>query len=700
MTFLNPAILFGLLAASLPILLHLINLKKLKRIEFSTLSFLKELQKTRIRKIKLKQLILLALRILIIVFLVMAFARPAVKSISFAGAASTAKTTAVIILDNTFSMSVVDRNGSYFNRAKQAAEKLIANFSEGDEISLILTGSIGQREIRPVTNFSALAKSIRESQISFVSGTINSALVKAAGILSASKNFNKEIYLLSDLQKDRLYKIKNEFSDLSKELDGSVRLFVIRFSGKDPVNLGITEFASDNQIFEKNKTVSFTASVKNYSSQTVSNSVVSLFINGKRSAQQSVNLSPGETGIVRFETGLTETGLVEAYAELEDDDIAEDNRRFADFYVPVSQSVLLLYDKQEDARFVRLALGEGAGGIDITEKYLSQISSLSPGRYDAVIIIGSENIADMNTVEKLARSSGVIIFPSSAGSLSSFQKLCGTLQIPAPVSDAGRINSPDQASSFNKIDYQNPVFSNLFEENVRPSIESPEIYRYFKISPGASGKNIISLVDGSAFLSEYSTGGRKALAFASSPALSWGTFPLKGFFAPLLHKCISYISSRTRQSAQYLAGEYITADISESAFPRIEIVKPDGANEFIATDSLINKNFLEYSGTNLTGTYRFNSGGELLDFAAVNCDPAESATASADAGEFEEYLKDINFQGKIFDISPDEDFNQLIYEARIGSELWRYFLIAALLLAIAESLVARNSRKEISDLTK
>jgi hypothetical protein len=55
MIFLNPAILFGLLAASIPIIIHLFNLRKLKKIEFSTLTFLKELQKNKIRKIKLKQ---------------------------------------------------------------------------------------------------------------------------------------------------------------------------------------------------------------------------------------------------------------------------------------------------------------------------------------------------------------------------------------------------------------------------------------------------------------------------------------------------------------------------------------------------------------------------------------------------------------------------------------------------------------------
>src|SRR3989339_1590145 len=101
MTFLNPAVLFGLIAASIPILIHLFKLRKLKKIEFSTLAFLKELQKNKIRKIKLKQWILLALRVLIILFAVMAFARPALQSIKIGGTTSAAKTTAIFILDDT-----------------------------------------------------------------------------------------------------------------------------------------------------------------------------------------------------------------------------------------------------------------------------------------------------------------------------------------------------------------------------------------------------------------------------------------------------------------------------------------------------------------------------------------------------------------------------------------------------------------------
>ncbi|HEY7751554.1 MAG TPA: BatA domain-containing protein, partial [Ignavibacteriaceae bacterium] len=104
MIFLNPAVLIGLLAASIPVIIHLFNLRKLKKIEFSTLSFLKELQKNKIRKVKIKQWLLLALRVLIILLIVTAFARPTLEGVSIGGTTSAAKTTAVFILDDTYSM--------------------------------------------------------------------------------------------------------------------------------------------------------------------------------------------------------------------------------------------------------------------------------------------------------------------------------------------------------------------------------------------------------------------------------------------------------------------------------------------------------------------------------------------------------------------------------------------------------------------
>src|SRR3990172_10205653 len=188
MIFLNPAVLFGLLAASIPVLIHMLNLRKLKRIDFSTLAFLKELQKNKIRKIKFKQWLLLALRVLIILFLVMAFARPTLKGIAIGGTTSAAKTTAVFILDDTFSMSAVDAKGSYLNQAKATIQELMKQLQEGDDVALILVSGKNTDEVKTTGNLAEFEKRVDEVNISYSSGYLHNEIVKAAKVLGDSKN--------------------------------------------------------------------------------------------------------------------------------------------------------------------------------------------------------------------------------------------------------------------------------------------------------------------------------------------------------------------------------------------------------------------------------------------------------------------------------------------------------------------------------
>ncbi len=699
MTFLNPAILFGLFAASIPIVLHFLNLRKLKKIEFSTLSFLKELQKTKIRRIKLKQWLLLLLRIAIIILLVMAFARPTVKNFSV-GNSSTAKTTAVIIVDNTFSMSVVTENGSYLNQAKRIAKNLLTNFQDGDEIGLIPIGELSNELVKPTTNFKQLIRSIDEVEISSLSKTLNEAMLKAAQIIYQSKNFNKEIYFLTDFQKSRIVNSQKELADLSRMIGETTRIYLVDVGGKETVNLGIEELIPNNQIFEKGKTVSFSSRVKNFSSQPTDNSVASLFVNGKRSAQQSINLAGGEAREVSFETNLADTGLVEITAELEDDEILQDNKRYFSVYVPDKISLLLLTDLADDSKFIRLAVADPNNKIIVTQNITSQLPSLNLKNFDAVFLIGSEKNSDWkNLIDYIDRSGKVVIMPGSQSTLANFQKLCKALHVSSPAGAVGKINSQESPLQFDKIDFQNPLFADLFENKKQPQIESPGIYFYFRTLTGGHGKSIISMFDNSAFLSEYKTGNGKIFLFNSAPVLSWNDFPLKGFFAPLINKLIFYSASKTKEQNNYLAGQEVIADISNHPVQQIVIQKPDGLKEFINADSLSNKNFLSYPKTDETGTYKFYSGNKLIDYISINHDSRESNPERSTDSDLENYLKQVGFDGKLIFLSPQNDFSKVIYQSRFGAELWKYLLIIVLLLAIVESIVAKSSKKELAEVS-
>ena len=696
MIFLNPAVLFGLLAASIPVIIHLFNLRKLKKIKFSTLAFLKELQKNKIRKIKLKQWILLALRVLIILFVVMAFARPTLQSIKIGGTTSAAKTTAVFILDDTYSMSVVDQKGSYFNQAKEIINQVISQLQEGDEVGLILISKPNNEE-KLTSNLSEFLKKTNQLDLSYATGDINPAIVNASKIISESKNFNKEIYILSDFQKNKI--TKEKFSnDLSELLNESVRLYSFDLSGKDVFNLSVDELKINNQIFEKDKPVSFSVTITNNSNQDVNSAVVSLFMNDERAAQKSFDVSSGQSAIVEIEAVPKTTGFIDVVAEIETDEIEQDNKRFASLYIPEKIFIGMFTDIPADITFVELALQTmGEGKYTIEKKGLSQLTSQQLNKYQMIIVLTNSIPSGIEQMKNYVREGGgLLLFPASAPDAVKINQLFSQLRLGINSSFVGKVNSSDLKIKFDKTDFNHSIFQNIFQNEEKKKYESPELNAYYKIS--SKGNQIISLVDGSSFLGEYKIGNGKIFVFNSAPVLSWSDFPIKSIFAPLINKSAAYLSSKEREQNVFLAGEEVNLNLKNINLSQIRIVKPDKSEEFMNLSGNSGRDYLAYSNTNISGAYKFYSGDKLIEDISINTDPTESITEYASESEFEDYLKNIKFKGQYVSIDKGSNISEKILQARFGSELWRYFLLIAIILALIEMTIARNAKKDLEGL--
>lgn len=694
MIFLNPAILFGLFAASIPVIIHLFNLRKLKKIEFSTLAFLKELQKNKIRKIKLKQWILLALRVLIILFIVMAFARPTLKSFQIGGTTSAAKTTAIFILDDTFSMSVVDQKGSYFNQGKEIINKVVSQLQEGDEVGLILVSN-PKKENKLTSNLSEFLKTTVQLDLNYTSGDINSALVKSAQLISESKNFNKEIYVLSDFQKDKIIN-KNITNDLSELLNESVKLYTFDLSDKDVFNLSVDDLKINNQIFEKDKPVSFSITITNNSNQDVNSAVVSLFLDNERAAQKSFDVKAGQSTNVEIEAVPKSTGFIDVTAEIETDEIEQDNKRFASLFIPEKISVGLFAENNNDLSFVDLALQTtGETKYLIERKNINQLSSQQLNKYQTIIFSANSLISGIELIKNyIQNGGGLFLFPSSVPDQSTLNQFYSQLGLGVNSSFVGKVNSNDLKIKFDKTDFNHPIFQNVFQNDEKKKYESPEINAYYKNS--SAGNQIISLVDGSSFLSEIRFGKGKILVFNCAPVLTWSDFPIKSIFAPLMNKSVAYLSSKERDQNIFIAGEEVNINLRNQNSSQIKIVKPDKSEEFINLNENSSRDYLAYSNTNVAGNYKFYSGDKLIDNISINTDPAESKTNYADENDFENYLKEIKFDGNYVPIDKESNITEKILQARFGSELWRYFLLVAIILALIEMTIARNTKKDLA----
>jgi hypothetical protein len=697
MTFLNPTALLALMAAALPLVIHLLNLRKYKKVEISSLAFIKELQKTKIKRIKIKQLILLAVRMLLIASLVLAFSKPAIRSLR--GYSSGAKTTAVIIIDNSFSMSIVDAGGSYFNQAKQAAEQVINNLNTGDEVALIFTGDAGENEVKPVTDFYKLKKAIEDAPIKNSCAPLLNLIAKARPVLTESQNVNKEVYVISDFQKSTVSPAPDNGILKNETTNEYSRIYFIEVPERKTSNLSVTGLTADNQIFEPGKPVSFAAVVSNYSPSNIENSVISLFINGKRTAQQGINLAAGETRRLTFETSLNETGYLNVSVELEDDDILQDNKRFLCLYVPEKINIASFSDNADDLNFISLAINaSSAGAVELTEKSFAQINSLNLSKYDLLLLCGSENISGYKPLQDyLANGGNILFFPGSKSTLSNYNKLCDALQT-ARGENILKYSNGSSVPVFDKIDFLHPILSGIFEKKEQAGISSPSFFTFIKLAPG-TGRNIFTLTGGNPFLVENNSLRGKVLQFSCAPVLSTADFPAKAIFAPLIQKCVSYLAVKYSGSTDKLAGESIFLK-TDNPNGTIRAELPDKESVIINQDNANLNAPLVFTNTGQTGNYKFFNGDKLIDFSSLNFNSIESVLERMNRGALESLIKKQMINSTFYGLDIKKEFRAEIETSRYGLELWKYFLFLAALLAITEMFLSKSSKKDIIETEK
>ena len=129
MTFLNPLFLLGLLGMSVPLVIHLLSRRTARRVDFSSLDFLRNLERKSLRRVRVRQLLLLLLRMLLIAAVAIAMARPAITG---GAARGEARTSVVLVLDGSFSMTASAAGEAIFAAAKDRALAVLETLKDGD----------------------------------------------------------------------------------------------------------------------------------------------------------------------------------------------------------------------------------------------------------------------------------------------------------------------------------------------------------------------------------------------------------------------------------------------------------------------------------------------------------------------------------------------------------------------------------------
>jgi hypothetical protein len=723
MTFLNPLVLLGLAAAAIPVILHLLNRRRLRTVEFSSLRFLKELQQSSLRRLKFRQWLLLLLRTLLIVALVLSFARPVIQG-SFAGIiGSRARNSMVFVIDDSPSMTVRTERGMVFDRAREAATRVLALAGEGDRIAILPLSALAPGTSPPGYEQPQTAKSILQRlEPSQVARRFIESLPIIRTAVRASHDANREVYIFTDGQASQFAATPPQ-ADSAAALEKDVRCFLIRPNTSLSVNAGVTGARIETRFLARNRPARILVALQNFSDTPIRQETVSLYLDDARVAQQSVDLPPHGSAVVPVSFVPRRTGFLIGHATIDDDGLEADNSLQFVLMVPEAFTVLIAGPGTEDVRYPELALTLGgdsltAGRIDTRRIPSEQLPLTDLSRTRVLLLNGINALSPAEgtaTVNYVRRGGNVILLPGARLDASSFNDffwkplgLPGMDPALAP-GPSGAPTGPRRESflSFASVDKAHPLFAGLFDDLRKGHtipMESPKIHRTAGLRPG--GVPIITLSNGESFLAEYDIGSGRILAFGVDPGTAWSDFPLKGIFAPLLHRAVAYCSIASEEESTAAVGSPLRFAVrsggTESSKVHV-ILSPSGLEERVAPRIRSGQGILEFlsSPTTETGVYVLQQGAPgsdapvTLAARAVALPPWEGdldTLRQEDLPAFWSALGIGEGRGKL--LKAEGDLERAIQESRYGLELWRYFLVFAVLCALAEMFVGRERRTE------
>ena len=692
MGFLNPIFLLGILAAAVPLIIHLWRRHQAKTVDFSSLMFLLAAHRQNVRRIQLKHLLILLLRVLIIVLIALALARPLLKN-RFAFAGGRTKTSVVIILDNSYSMGYQGIRGERFEIAKGMALEIAQSLQRGDSASVILMSDIPDPLFLKLTkDLNQVKEAIRRSQISYRATLVPPSLEMAHDILEASNDPNKEIYLISDFN-------LNGWTGWNRVPNRSgARIFLLPLDDEVTDNISIEEVRVSNQLIGVGLPIKLEVAIGNHSDAPLDDTTLTLFIDEQKRRSISPQAAAGEPATWTFTHQFESPGTHIGYLELTADRLSIDDRRFFALDTYGQIRVLCVGDQT-----LYLALGlnpaaqqrqpnTGSSFLPATAS-LKELEDLTLTEYDILILadVPAFSARVQQQLQAFMRAGkSVIYFVGDNVDTDSYNAFADWL--PAVVGKPITWQPPVTLSNY-KVD--SAIFE-VFKSEDFAGQYAPQFYRGLELKPAEDAGVVAQLSDGTPFLIERPIDRGIALLFnVSATQLDASSLLVNQNFLPLLQQVVLYTKAvQSAHRRNLIVGEPYTANYRWSGATTTQITRLADTTHPSETRSLSEDGSLTFDGTDVPGIYQVEEQGRdtrLQDFFAVNVDATESELQPIPVQEAAER---IGAQTDI--ISESEALEQTLNTYRVGVEIWSELLLLALILMLVEGILS-NRESAIAD---
>jgi hypothetical protein len=259
MHFLVPWMLFGALSAGIPVALHLLRKSKPTVVRWAPMEFLRKSLKETSKKIRLRDLILLLIRMTILILAALALARPSTLSLFGSGPID-----AVILIDNSQSMSTLEGQTSRLDMALTSAKQLLGNLPTGSKARIIsLTDHTVELSYNNSNESDAIASALLQIKPTDRSSNFYQGFANAIDLLKTSSFSQRKIFFFSDMQRPGWQNESSSFKTLVQNMPSSISIHMIRHGSDVDSNIQILDFQPTAGIILANQRQTWGLTVRN-----------------------------------------------------------------------------------------------------------------------------------------------------------------------------------------------------------------------------------------------------------------------------------------------------------------------------------------------------------------------------------------------------------------------------------------------------
>ncbi len=638
MQFKHPEFLYALFALIIPILIHLFQLRRFKKVAFTNVQFLKAVTIQTRKSSQIKKWFVLLARLLALAVLIIAFAQPFFAAEEIVGK----KSETAIYLDNSFSMQARGSNGPLLQRAVQ---ELLSSLPEEESISIFTNTQTFKNVTKKDIQNDLLQLEFTSNQLPYAS-----AYLKAKQLLGNRPESLKRVVLISDFQQ------KEEVFNLPT--DASTKTNLVQMLPVNKQNISV-----DSLHLERNNDDELLLNVLLSNTDAKAENIpVALYNDDKLLAKTAVSIP--KNGNIKTQFKLENNTAINGRIILEDPSLTFDNSRY--FTINTPEKIKVVAINEEDDGFIKNIYTPDE--FTLISNTIDELNYNDISNANLVMIneVKEIPVSLINTLQSFANQGGVICFiPDMDGNLSSYQQLI------SQFSSEKLIAKQNQEKKITNIHFSHPLFKGVFDKKVS-NFQYPKVQSFYQAN---ASNSILSFEDSTPFL--YKTNS----LYIFTAAISSDNSNFKN--SPLIVPTIYNIGKQSLQLSDisYTIGQTNTYDIAIS-LGQDGILSLESQQESIiplqqsfATKTRITTDDVPTKA----GIYALKDKEKFIQNVSYNYNTTESNLNYYQLASSADY---------IVSDSVTSLYEQIKEETSIH-ELWKWFIIFALIFLLIEILLLK-----------